>query len=111
MSFLKTLFKSKYSDQIIVVDADEFKSLLNNPKAQLIDVRTPYEFRSGKITGAKNINYHSRDFVDKISKLDRNKPVLVYCKSGFRSRRSAKKFAKLGFLEIYDLKGGIISWN
>ena len=111
MSLLKTLFKSKYSDQITVVAADEFKSLLNNPKVQLIDVRTPYEFRSGKIKGAKNINYHSKDFVYTINKLDRNKPVMVYCKSGFRSRRSAKKFAKLGFSEIYDLKGGIMRWN
>lgn len=110
MSFLSFLFKNKYSDQIRIVGPDEFKSLLQNSKAQLIDVRTQNEFRSNKIKGAKNINYHSRDFMKEINKLDKNKPVMVYCKSGFRSRRSAKKLAKLGYTEIYDLKGGIMNW-
>jgi len=111
MSFLNFLFKNKYSDQIKIVGTDDFKSILQSSKVQLIDVRTSHEFRSNKIIGAQNINYHSRNFVEEIKKLDRNKPVLVYCKSGFRSRRSAKKFAKLGFTEIYDLKGGIMNWQ
>jgi len=111
MSILNFLFKNKYQDQIKSVDASDFKKLLKDKKSHLIDVRTPSEFRSNKIKGAKNINFHSRNFMDEIDKLDRNKPVMVYCKSGFRSRRSAKKLAKLGFTEIYDLKGGIMSWH
>jgi rhodanese-related sulfurtransferase len=111
MSIFNFLFKNKYQDQIKSVDASDFKKLLKNKKSQLIDVRTPSEYRSNKIKGAKNINFHSRNFIDEIDKLDRSKPVLVYCKSGFRSRRSAKKLAKLGFSEIYNLKRGILDWN
>ena len=110
MSFLNFLFKNKYSDCIKHVGREEFKSVLQSAKVQLIDVRSPYEFRGNKIKGARNINYHSGNFVEEIDKLDRNKPVLVYCKSGLRSRRSAKKLAQLGFTEIYNLKGGIMSW-
>ena len=110
MSFLSFLFKNKYSDQITSVGARDFKTILHSSKVQLIDVRTPYEFRSNKIKGAQNINYHSGEFMKEIDKLDRNKPVLVYCKSGLRSRRAATKFAKLGFAEIYNLKGGIMHW-
>jgi rhodanese-related sulfurtransferase len=110
MSILNFLFKNQYRDKIQIVGVDDFKTVLKNKKVHLIDVRTSYEFSSNKIKGAKNINYHSKSFIDEINKLDRNMPVLVYCKSGFRSRRSAKKFAKLGFDKIYDLKGGIMSW-
>jgi rhodanese-related sulfurtransferase len=110
MSFLNFLFKNKYNDRIITVGRDDFKSVLKSSKIQLIDVRTPNEFRSNKIKGARNINFHSRNFIEDIKKLDKNRPVLVYCKSGFRSRRAAKKLAKLGFTEIYDLKGGIMRW-
>ena len=110
MSFLNFIFKNKYNDRIKVVSPDKFKSILHNSKVQLIDVRTPSEFKFNRIKGAKNINYHSRNFVEEIKKLDRDKPVMLYCKSGVRSRRSAKKLAKMGFEEIYDLKGGIMNW-
>jgi rhodanese-related sulfurtransferase len=110
MSILN-LLRNKYRDQIKIVGASDFKYILQSKKAQLIDVRTPSEFLSNKIKGAKNINFYTRSFKDEIAKLDRNKPIMVYCKSGFRSRRSAKKLAKLGFTEIYDLKGGILGWN
>ena len=78
---------------------------------QLIDVRTPQEFASEKINDAKNINWNGTDFVAQVEKLDKSKPVFVYCKVGGRSAQATDKLAELGFKEIYNLDGGIMKWN
>jgi rhodanese-related sulfurtransferase len=78
---------------------------------QLIDVRTPKEFTNERIKGAININYYKKDlFKKEMTKLDRSKPVYVYCRSGIRSSRSAKILKRAGF-KVYDLKGGILDWK
>lgn len=81
----------------------------SNP--QLIDVRTPQEYASEKINEAQNINWNGSDFVAQAEKLDKTKPVFVYCKVGGRSAQAADKLAELGFKEIYNLDGGIMKWN
>ena len=42
--------------------------------------------------------------------LDKNTPIILYCRSGNRSSMSANKISKLGFKEIYNLEGGILEW-
>jgi len=74
--------------------------------AQLLDVRTPEEVAEGALEGAQNINFYDADFKDKLSKLDKNKPVFVYCRSGGRSGKCAQMCKDMGFKEIYDMKGG-----
>jgi rhodanese-related sulfurtransferase len=81
-----------------------------NQDVQLIDVRTSEEYSKGFIEEAQNIDYNSTDFANKISKLDKNKPVLLYCAMGGRSSKASKVFKSLGFKKIYDLKGGFLSW-
>ena len=88
--------------------ASKLKSI-NNP--QLIDVRTPDEFASEHIENAVNINWNGDNFIEKISKYDKSKPIFVYCKVGGRSQQAANKLAELGFKEIYNLEGGIMKWN
>lgn len=79
---------------------------------QLIDVRTPEEFDEGHLDKALNINYYDDAFMsDMISKLDKSKPIYIYCKSGGRSGKASKKLKKQGFTKVYDLEGGIINWN
>jgi len=78
---------------------------------QLVDVRTPNEYKSGHITNAININYYDQDFSAQISKLNKSKPIYVYCRSGVRSKYSSQILKKLGFKKIYNLKGGILNWN
>jgi phage shock protein E len=74
--------------------------------AQLLDVRTPEEVSEGALEDAQNINFYDTDFKDKLSKLDKNKPVFVYCRSGGRSGKCAQMCKDMGFKEIYDMKGG-----
>jgi len=91
---------------------DVFEAMLRlDSTIQLVDVRTPEEFKSGHIAKAQNLNIQSADFVKKISQLDKNRPVLVYCAVGGRSANAASQFSALGFTKVYDLKGGITAWK
>jgi len=94
-----------------VVSPEEMKTLLELEDIQLIDVRTAQEYSEGHIDNAQNIDYFSETFEADIAKLDKNKPVIVYCKSGNRSAKCAKKMEEAGFVKIYDLDGGISKWR
>lgn len=78
---------------------------------QLIDVRTPEEYATDHLENAQNINLFDADFNGKIAKLDKSKPVFVYCKVGGRSAQAANRLTALGFTEIYNLEGGIMRWE
>jgi rhodanese-related sulfurtransferase len=94
------------------VSVDEFQQKLSaTPGAQLVDVRTPEEYAGGHLQNAQNIDFRSSDFADKMSKLDKSKPVFVYCLSGGRSTNAANQLADMGFKEIYNMDGGIMKWR
>jgi rhodanese-related sulfurtransferase len=113
MSIFSFLFGSKQSKDSATqrISASEFKEKINQKKVQLIDVRTPSEYKSGHIGKAKNIDFYSGKFNVEFNKLNKNEPIYVYCRSGNRSRQTAKKLEVMGFKEIYDLKGGINSYR
>jgi rhodanese-related sulfurtransferase len=79
--------------------------------AQLIDVRTPEEHQASTIPGSQNINVLERDFAEKVKNLDKNQPVMVYCRRGGRSGKAADILEAMGFTEIYDLHGGMSAWE
>lgn len=77
----------------------------------IIDVRTPGEVAQGKIKGARNINVNASDFSAQLEKLDKSKPVAVYCVAGVRSARAMDLMKRAGFTTIYNLEGGIKAWG
>ena len=93
------------------VSKTEFAELMKKTGAQLIDVRTPREFTNGFIEGAKNIDYNGDSFEKQMKKLDKTKPVLVYCAAGGRSENAAELLQEWGFKEVYDLEGGYNGWK
>jgi len=100
------------SDEIItVVSPEEMQDLLLIDGVQLVDVRTPEEYNDGYIAKSQNIDFKSPTFDQDIEKLDKNKPVILYCHSGGRSAKCAKKMKDAGFVKIYDLDGGISKWK
>ena len=104
--------KSQTNENFMTIQALEFATKIKEfPKAPLIDVRTPEEFSSEHIDNALNINWNSDDFVTKTQKLDKSKPVFVYCKVGGRSAKASQKLHELGFTTIYNLDGGINKWK
>jgi phage shock protein E len=77
----------------------------------LLDVRTPEEYTEGHLKGAVLINYRDNSFAEQVSKLDKNKPVYVYCHSGKRSGGAQDMMLKQGFKKVINLKGGIVAWQ
>jgi rhodanese-related sulfurtransferase len=98
-------------DSFVNAEPEQFQSLISKEKVQLIDVRTPEEFKEGHLNHALNIDYYSDSFSSEISKLDNQKPVYIYCHSGKRSTNSVAIFKKAGFTKIYNLDGGIQGWK
>lgn len=74
--------------------------------AQLLDVRTPQEWEAGKVASSNCINVNDAAFKQQIEKLDKNKPVFVYCAAGGRSSKAAPILQQAGFKYIYNLTGG-----
>jgi rhodanese-related sulfurtransferase len=93
------------------LNADAFQQKMSEKGVQLIDVRTPEEFGSGHLAGAVNYNFNAADFAANMGKLDKNKPVMVYCAAGGRSGRAAQQLQQMGFKQIYDLQGGMGAWK
>ncbi|WP_158548330.1 rhodanese-like domain-containing protein [Marixanthomonas ophiurae] len=83
----------------------------SDEQSQLVDVRTTEEFGVSHLKDAQNICVTDADFQEKIKDLDKTKPVYVYCRSGGRSARAAKILEENGFTKVYDLQGGITSWD
>jgi len=95
--------------KVEVIEKETFKELIEK-NIQVIDVRTAEEYRDGYIKNAINIDFKSSEFIQNISRLDKNKSYLIYCKSGNRSGKASKVMDSLGFYKIYDLKGGFMNW-
>ena len=98
------------NESINQMNSDELIDFIELNDAILVDVRTEDEYNSGYIENSLNIDYFSNEFSVNADKLDKNTPIILYCRSGKRSSMSANKISKLGFKEIYNLEGGILEW-
>ena len=99
------------NEAIKKVDPVEFSEVVKQPGVIILDVRTPEEFNAGHIANAININLEGSDFASEVSKLDKNATVAVYCRSGNRSGVATEQMAELGFVDMYDMQGGILEWE
>jgi phage shock protein E len=86
-----------------------FKEYINNPEVVLIDIRTPEEFAENGLEGAINIDYYSQDFIQKLAELDKDADYAIYCRSGNRSADAFKIMRDIGFKNVKELLGGIIT--
>jgi rhodanese-related sulfurtransferase len=75
--------------------------------AQLIDVREGYEHEAGHIPGSRNIEV--TDLTAAAGTLDRDKPVVFYCRSGDRSSMPAEAYRASGW-DAYSIEGGLSAW-
>ncbi|RZJ69561.1 thioredoxin domain-containing protein [Flavobacterium sp.] len=95
-----------------VAPKDFAQKLSENKDAQVLDVRTLEEFSGGHLENAKNIDwYEQQNFDAQVAKMDKSKPVFVYCAAGARSKKAADKLNSLGFTTVYDMKGGYVKWS
>ncbi|WP_159949153.1 rhodanese-like domain-containing protein [Polaribacter septentrionalilitoris] len=96
---------------INTITTQELKELLSKDKIQLLDVRTPIEIEQGSIESALFVNYFDTDFAMKATnKLDKTKPVYLFCRSGNRSGKAAVILKEKGFI-VYNVLGGYTKWK
>ncbi len=97
--------------EIKTISTIELRSLLAKEKIQLLDVRNPKVIKGGFIGTAMFVDYFDTDFYTKGSqKLDKNKSVYLYCKSGNRSGKASKILQKKGY-KVYSILGGYTKWK
>ncbi len=94
------------------ISAEELVAAVKKtPDAQVVDVRTPAEYKAGHIQNASNVDVRSAEFNRMISALDKSKPVYLYCLSGGRSSSAASKLRDMGFAQVYEMPGGMMEWR
>lgn len=99
------------SEKVKGVTIDEFEQLIKtNGNAIILDVRTPGEYAAGHLANSVLININDPDFTERVDKLDKSAPVLVYCASGIRSAKAADIMADQGFSTIYHMEDGLREW-
>lgn len=90
----------------------QFEELLNSHmEAVILDVRSPTEFQSEHIPGAINLNVMDPSFRQKLKGLNPHNTYAVYCRSGFRSSQACLVMTILDFTSVYNLTGGLLSWD
>lgn len=96
--------------RMTTINQKEANEIINNGGVTVIDVRTPGEHGTSCLEGSVNIDFLDKSFPAKIESLNKNGKYLVYCGSGGRSLRAAKLMDQKGFLEVFNLEGGIMAW-
>lgn len=91
------------------ITAEEAKEMIDTQEVIILDVRTQEEFKEKHIEGALLIPDYELANVAKSKLPDKNKKILVYCRSGNRSKSAARLLIDMGYTEVYDF-GGIINW-
>ncbi|MBI2270554.1 MAG: rhodanese-like domain-containing protein [Bacteroidetes bacterium] len=87
----------------------ELKELIDRKTDfQLIDVREPHEVEIATIGGE---NIPMGDVMDSLDKIDKNKKVVIYCRSGNRSGAIINALINEGFTNLYNLTGGILAYS
>jgi len=93
------------------IGVNEAVMLLNKDNSIVLDVREDKEVQGGKIKGAKHITLGQ--LPSKMAELgsDKQKPILVYCRSGSRSGHACQMLTKAGYEDVSNLAGGILAWE
>jgi rhodanese-related sulfurtransferase len=89
------------------VSPERAAQLVREGAVQLVDVREPYEHEAGHIAGARHVELIRLS--DEAESIDRDRPVLFYCRVGSRSAMATQAFRAAGF-DAYNLEGGLAAW-
>ena len=91
------------------ITAEEAKEMIDTQEVIILDVRTQEEFIEKHIEDALLIPDYELEKLAESKLPDKNKKILVYCRSGNRSKSAARLLIDMGYTDVYDF-GGIINW-
>ena len=113
LSVLVTACSSSTDTQSIdlVSPADAAQVIADDPAGLVIlDIRTLDEFNEARLADAIMVDFYAVDFADQLDALDKKVAYVMYCRTGNRSSDAVKTMKDLGFVEVYEIDGGIVNW-
>jgi rhodanese-related sulfurtransferase len=106
---LKRLLKKYNTESVPYATVEMAKS---NPNFILLDARELKEYKVSHIKNAIHVGYDKFDLEETSTKLpDKNATIVVYCSVGIRSEDIAERLQKAGYINVYNLFGGIFEWK
>ena len=115
LGFVLTSQSDPDSKHITAISAKEAAELIDKHDEEsefvILDIRTPGEFKSGHLAESVLIDFYSQTFAENLSRLNKEKTYLIYCRSGNRSSKSLEILKKLKFQKVYHMASGIRSWQ
>lgn len=100
----------KNEDGYVQISQEEAAKLMQTEDCIILDVRTPEEFAEGHIPNAINFPVERMTSAEMPQLPDKNQLILVYCRSGNRSKTASKQLAQNGYTDVREF-GGIIDWT
>jgi rhodanese-related sulfurtransferase len=93
------------------IGALEATQLINRRDALMLDLREPKEYEGGRVPNAMHLP--QSQLASRAGELEKltARPVIAYCERGQRSRAAAAALKRLGFAEVYTLRGGLRAWS
>ena len=93
------------------VEPQKWNKLIKDKKTIVIDARKPFEHDVGTFKGSVNPSVDNfRDFPKYLKKLKKNQPIAMFCTGGIRCEKASIYLEKIGFSNVYQLKGGILNY-
>ena len=89
----------------------QWNKLIKDNNTFVLDARKPFEYEVGSFQKAVNPKVsHFREFPEYLNKLDKKKPVAMFCTGGIRCEKASVYLNKKGFKNVFQLKGGILNY-
>lgn len=85
----------------------QVRDLLEQGAIQLIDVRQTHEHEAGRIGGGRLVELS--ELGSEAASIDRETPVVFYCRTGARSAMATQAFEQAGF-DVHNMEGGLVAW-
>ena len=93
------------------INPKKWNKIISDENTTLIDARKPFEHKVGTFKNSINPNINNfREFPKFLKKLNKNKPVAMFCTGGIRCEKASVFLEKRGFKNVYQLKGGILNY-
>ena len=89
----------------------KWNNLIKNRNTFVLDARKPFEYQVGTFKKAINPKVNNfREFPEYLNKLDKKKPIAMFCTGGIRCEKASVYLTQKGFKNIFQLKGGILNY-
>ena len=96
-----------FTEEEVDLQPERVAELVREGEAHLIDIREDYEHEAGRIAGDRHIVMDQ--LTAQVDSIDRDQPVVFYCRTGSRSAVAVEAFRGAGF-DAYHLDGGLVAW-